>query len=507
MNPKQEIETLIRAKYPIIYVVTWEERRVGELLENVAREVGLRFYSWSMTQGMKPEVTAAQAYSSNKLTADLEALTEIHGTPDHALFHLKDFHPYMGDSRVIRVFRDLAERLRAKAQTVVITAPILKLPTELEKDISVIDFGPPSRDEIEETLDIVLRGVQGKPGVETELSSEQRESLIKSCQGLTLEEVESVFARSLVAKRKLDVDIVLDEKKQIIRKSGVLEYYPATTSLKDVGGMEHLKEWLRKRTRSFSDKALAFGLPAPKGVLLLGVQGCGKSLVAKAIASHWELPMLRMDVGKVFGSLVGQSEENVRKAIQVAESVAPCVLWVDELEKGFAGVQNSFGDSGTTQRVFATFLTWMQEKTSSVFLIATANDVSQLPPELLRKGRFDEIFFIDLPDSLEREDIFSIHLTKRKRDPKAFDLKTLAKKTAGFSGAEIEQVVIAALFSAFDKDRDLLQEDLIEEVKHFVPLSVMMREDIEALREWAKLRTRPASINDDELAASQPATP
>jgi SpoVK/Ycf46/Vps4 family AAA+-type ATPase len=308
-----------------------------------------------------------------------------------------------------------------------------------------------------------------------------------------------------VSTKKLDIDIVLDEKKQIIRKSGVLEYYAASTSLKDVGGMEFLKEWLRKRTRSFSDKAAAFGLPAPKGVLLLGVQGCGKSLVAKAIASHWDLPMLRMDVGKVFGSLVGQSEENVRRAIQVAESVAPCVLWVDELEKGFAGVQcGGYGDSGTTQRVFATFLTWMQEKTAAVFLIATANDVSQLPPELLRKGRFDEIFFIDLPDSPEREEIFSIHLKKRKRDPKDFDLKELAKQTAGFSGAEVEQVVIAGLFAAFDKDRELTQEDLLGEAKEFVPLSVMMREEINALREWAKLRTRPASRNDDEspVAAS-----
>ncbi|MDQ2985801.1 MAG: AAA family ATPase [Armatimonadota bacterium] len=502
MNPKQEIETLIRAKYPILYVVTWEEHRVGETLEKVARDIGLKFYTWSMTQGMKPEVTAAQSYSTSKLTADLEALTEIHGAPDEAIFHLKDFHPYMKDSRVIRVFRDLAERLRGRSQTIVITAPILHLPTELEKEVSVIDFGPPPREEIEEVLDSVLRGISGKPGIDTNLTAEQRELLIKSCQGLTLEEVESVFARSLVSKRKLDVDIVLEEKKQIIRKSGVLEYYAASASLKDVGGMEHLKEWLRKRTRCFSDKAAAFGLPAPKGVLLLGVQGCGKSLVAKAIASHWELPMLRMDVGKVFGSLVGQSEENVRRAIQVAESVAPCVLWVDELEKGFAGVQGSgFGDSGTTARVFATFLTWMQEKTSEVFLIATANDVSLLPPELLRKGRFDEIFFIDLPDSLEREDIFSIHLSKRKRDPKNFDLKTLSKKTAGFSGAEIEQVVIAGLFSAFDKERELTQEDLVEEGSHFVPLSVMMREEIDALREWAKLRTRPASRNDDELPA------
>nr|MBA3725993.1 AAA family ATPase [Armatimonadota bacterium] len=249
------------------------------------------------------------------------------------------------------------------------------------------------------------------------------------------------------------------------------------------------------------DKATEFGLPPPKGVLLLGVQGCGKSLVAKAIASQWGLPMLRMDVGKLFGSLVGQSEENVRRAIQVAESVAPCVLWADELEKGFAGVQGSgFGDSGTTARVFATFITWMQEKTAHVFLVATANDVSQLPPELLRKGRFDEIFFIDLPDREERIEIFGIHLKKRKRDPKNYDLNLLADKTKGFSGAEIEQVIVAGLFAAFDQSRDLIMEDLVSEAKALVPLSVMMSEEIAALRSWAMLRTRPASRNDDETS-------
>lgn len=497
MNARDEIEVLVRAKYPIVFVLTWEERRASEAIESIAQELGRKLFTWSLTQGMKPGV--AERSGAEKLPSELEALTQIHAGPECALFHLKDFHPYMSDTRVIRVFRDLSSRLRSRSQTIVITAPVLRLPVELEKDITVVDFGLPGADEIVEVLDTVLAAIKTAPNVNSSLTDAQREQLIKSCQGLTLDEVEAVFARSLVQKKSLDVDIVLDEKKQIIRKSGLLEYYPANESLKDVGGMENLKEWLRKRAQCFSEKAADFGLPAPKGVLLLGVQGCGKSLVAKAIASHWNLPMLRMDVGKIFGSLVGQSEENVRRAIQVAESVAPCVLWADELEKGFAGVAGSgYGDSGTTARVFATFITWMQEKTSPVFIVATANDVSQLPPELLRKGRFDEIFFIDLPDTEEREDIFRIHIKKRDRNPDSYDLDELAKRTKGFSGAEIEQAVVAGLFAAFDAGRDLEQRDIEAEIEDVVPLSVMMREDIEALREWAQLRTRPASRNDDE---------
>jgi SpoVK/Ycf46/Vps4 family AAA+-type ATPase len=263
--------------------------------------------------------------------------------------------------------------------------------------------------------------------------------------------------------------------------------------------MELLKEWLEKRTKSFTDSAREFGIPAPKGILLLGVQGCGKSLLAKAVAAHWNLPLLKLDVGRIFGSLVGQSEENIRKAIAVAESVAPCVLWADELEKGFAGVGGSgVSDSGTTARVFATFLTWMSEKTAPVFMIATANDVTALPPEMLRKGRFDEIFFVDLPDLEERKEIFAIHLKKRNRPVENFDLQELAQKTRGFSGAEIEQVVVGALYIAYDAGRELGQADLLEEAKNVVPLSVMMSEDIAELRQWAALRTRPASTQDGD---------
>lgn len=500
MEAVAEIEVLVRAKYPILYMISWEERRVEEALGTICKNLNRTLHSWTLTQGMKPPVNrTAGPPKPQALPGELEALALVHEAPEYTVFLLKDFHPYMKDSRVIRLLRDLANRLRGRAQTIILMGPTLTLPMELEKDITVIEFPLPTAKDIEAKLDQVIEAVKDNANVDTGLEPEEREIIIKSAQGLTLDEVESVFARSLVERKEFDVDVILEEKKQIVRKSGLLEYYPAQQSMGDVGGMELLKDWLKKRSKSLTDRAKEYGIPAPKGVLLLGVQGCGKSLLAKAIANEWNLPMLKLDVGRIFGSLVGQSEENIRKAIKVAESVAPCVLWADELEKGFAGVGGSgVSDSGTTARVFATFLTWMQDKTKPVFLIATANDVTALPPEMLRKGRFDEIFFVDLPDLAERESIFAIHLKKRNRDPLKFDLQKLGKETKGFSGAEIEQVVVAALYTSFDGDRELTQEDLVKECEALVPLSVMMAEDISELREWAQLRTRPSSEQDGD---------
>ncbi len=492
MDAAKELDILIRAKYPIIYLLTWEEKRAEEAITRVCSELNRSLHTWSVTQGLRPQVNRAS--SNSALSGELEVLAQMHEAPEYTVFVLRDYHPYMKDARVIRLLRDLSRRLRGKAQTLIILSPTMILPTELEKDVTVIDFGLPEDNEIEDMLDKAIEAVKDNEQVKSKLKPAEREKLIKSASGLTLDEIESVLARSLVSKKRFDLETFLEEKKQIVRKSGLLEYYPAEEQIGDVGGMELLKEWLGKRTESFSDKARKFGIPSPKGVLLLGVQGCGKSLIAKAIAAQWSLPLLKMDVGRIFGSLVGQSEENIRKAIKIAESVAPCVLWADELEKGFAGISGSgVSDGGTTMRVFATFLTWMQEKTKPVFIVATANDVTALPPEMLRKGRFDEIFFIDLPDAAEREQIYSIHITKRKRDPKKYDLKALARASKGFSGAEIEQAVVGSLFAAFDADRELAQEDLIKETKAAVPLSVMMEEEIDELRTWAQMRTRPSS--------------
>jgi len=493
---ERELGVLIRACYPLIYLQTAEESRAEETLKRLAQARGKRLYVWTLTRGYEPPIPApTEAAASRPLAPELEAIAQLLRLQDDALVVLKDFHPYLSDARVIRLLRDLYPRLQRARRTVIFLAPILKLPPELEKQITVLEMPLPSRDEIAHKIQEILLVLKAsQPEVRTDLTPQELDELVSAAQGLTMDEIENVCARSIVEHKALRVDAILSEKKQIVRKSGVLEYYDARETMQDVGGLDLLKEWLRKRRAALSQEARAFGLPAPKGVLLLGVQGTGKSLSAKAIANLWNLPMLRLDVGRIFGSLVGASEANMRAAIRTAEAVAPCILWIDELEKGFAGVQGSgVSDSGTTARVFATFLTWMQDKRAPVFVVATANDVSQLPPELLRKGRFDEIFFIDLPTAAEREQIFAIHLRKRGRDPQHYELKRLAAATEGFSGAEIEQVVVAGLFTAFDAGRELTTEDMLEEARHTVPLAVMMREEIEELRTWAQLRTRPAS--------------
>jgi len=484
-----EISTLIRARYPIIYIVSWEERRVEVALREMALP-SKQVYVWSITTGLQPQPPTGQL-----ATTVLSTLEYIDRSEEEAIFILRDLHSSIADPIIIRRLRDMVADIKNSRKTIIILAPILRLPPELEKDISVVDYDLPSYADLNSLLDLIIDKMKRDGAqVDTSLTEEQREQVIKAAQGLTLTEAENVFARSLVETRRFDVEIIVKEKEQIVRKSGLLEYYPANEKFSDVGGLAKLKDWLVKRGSGFTEKARAFGLPDPKGILLLGVQGCGKSLSAKAVGALWGLPILRLDVGKIFSGIVGSSEHNVRRAIQVTESVAPVVLWMDEMEKGFAGVQSSpFSDAGTTSRVFGTFITWLQEKTAAVFVVATANDITQLPPELLRKGRFDEIFFVDLPSEAERRDIFSIHLLKRKRDLDAFDLNALAASSDGFSGAEIEQAVVSALFDAFAAGRDVTNEDVLISLKASVPISVTMAEQIADLRLWAEKRARPAS--------------
>jgi SpoVK/Ycf46/Vps4 family AAA+-type ATPase len=494
-----ELETLIRARYPIIYVVSWEEERVESAIRQIASDRGKKLYQWTITQGMVLNPT-----NRNDSTTDpLLALDFVMDSRDPAIFLLKDFHSFLNDVKLVRRLRDLTLALKRSFKTIIILAPQLKLPMELEKEVTVVEYCLPSMEELDALLEGIIQSVRQNTQIDVNLTHEQREQILKAAQGLTANEAENVFAKSLVEKRCFDVDVVLSEKEQIVRKSGILEYYPATEEFSGVGGMNELKDWMDKRTVAFTEKARAFGLPNPKGILLLGVQGCGKSLSAKAVASLWKLPLLRMDVGKIFGGIVGQSEENIRKAIRIAESTAPNVVWIDELEKGFAGTQGSgISDGGTTARVFGTFITWLNDKTAPCFVVATANDVSSLPPELLRKGRFDEIFFVDLPSIEERKEIVKIHIEKRKRDLSKFDIDAIAAATAGFSGAEIEQVVISALYDAFSDNHDIDTAALLDEAKRSVPLSVTMSERISILREWARTRARPASSTEPEPVES-----
>jgi SpoVK/Ycf46/Vps4 family AAA+-type ATPase len=485
-----ELETLIRARYPIIYVVSWEEKRVEQAIAAICLARNKKMLQWTVTQGI-----VQNSNNRDDATRDpLAALDHVMASRDQAVYLFKDLHPFLHDTALVRRLRDLTYALKTSYKTIVMLSPVLRLPPELEKEITVVDYALPTLKDLDELLEGIIQSVKANPQITTEMTEEEREQVLQAALGLTGTEAENVFAKSLVEKHRFDVHVILSEKEQIIRKSAILEYYPASEAFADVGGLDLLKDWMSKRTIAFTEKARDFGLPAPKGILMLGVQGCGKSLSARAIASLWNLPLLRLDVGKIFGGIVGQSEENIRKAIRIAESTAPNVVWIDELEKGFSGTQSSgISDGGTTARVFSTFLTWLADKTAPCFVVATANDVSALPPELLRKGRFDEIFFVDLPGESERAEIFEIHLKKRKRDPLLFDLHRLAEAAHGYSGAEIEQAVVSALFDAFDLGRELTTEDILKVVRESIPLSQTMKEKIDILREWSETRARPAS--------------
>jgi len=495
----QEVDILVRAKYPVLYLVTHEEERAEKIISEVARKQNKRCYSWSCTRGLLETGTDMQ--SKKKLsegTRDpMAAMDAVIDNIENAIFIFKDFHPYLKHPDSVRRLRELAGFLRDSPRTLFLISPSLVIPCELEKEITVVEFGFPTPGEVDQKIDEMIDLVKGNAKVKINLGVQDRERFVKACSGLTLREVENVLSKTLISHLKLDGEdfrAILQEKEQIIRKSGVLEFYSATEAFKNVGGLENLKEWLKKRSQAFSEKAKAFGCTPPKGILMLGVQGCGKSLVAKAVSSLWNVPLLRLDMGRIFSSLVGSSEENVRRAIRTAESVSPAILWVDEIEKAFAGVQSSgMSDGGVTSRVFGTFLTWLQEKTSPVFVIATSNKIRDLPPELFRKGRFDDIFFVDLPLPVERMDIFAIHLQKKGRDPKAFDLPRLSAQSEGYSGAEIEEAISSAIYEAFALTQELSTDLIIKSISETYPLSKTMKEEIDDLRKWATERARPAS--------------
>ena len=501
MKVAEEIETLIRARYPILYILTSEEMRVQELIVAIAAKRQKKLFEWSYSTGLVPAGTSIQSHKHrNNATKDpVQALDQVIEQVEPAIFLFKDFHPFLTKNNfaVIRKLKEIAVHLKHSLKTILLVSPVQEIPIELEKEITLLNFPLPSRDDLGELLDKILTEVRQFDQVHIDLDDPGRERLLQAALGLTLGEAENVFAKIIVKDQRLsseDVNEVFAEKQQIVRKSGLLDYCATTESFDRVGGMPVLKDWLRKRASALTAEARAFGLPSPRGILLLGVQGCGKSLCAKAVSSLWQLPLLRFDVGRMFGSLVGSSEENIRRATAVAESVAPAVLWVDEIDKAFAGSQGSGAtDGGTTARVFGTFLTWLSEKAAPVFVVATANDISQLPPELLRKGRLDEIFFVDLPSPEDRLEIFRIHLAQRGRKPEAFDLPALARGSPDFSGAEIEQAIISALYDAFADRAELATSHVLAALEQTVPLAKTMEEQIQRLRGWADGRARNAS--------------
>ena len=515
---EQHLTNLFKARFCFVYIPTWEEIRIVDLITKIANNVKTiktkrDVFIWSSTEGLKKNLKDGQE-SVNNGNEPIDALNFIDNYNNPAILILKDIHPLLGlnnrnaDYNLIRKIRDVAGSLKNAdvSKNVVIIAPSLVLPLELQKDITVVDFDLPTLDEIKSLLNEMIE-MNESSGIVIDLKEDEKEVLCKAAQGLTLQEAENAFARAMVSKGQLtikELDVILDEKCQVIKKTGILEFIKSDFNMNDVGGLENLKKWLIKRNNSWLGKAQKdYNLPAPKGVLITGVPGCGKSLTAKAMSALWQLPLLRLDVGKIFSGLVGSSEENMRKAIQTAEAVAPSILWIDEIEKGFGG-NGGERDGGTATRVFGTFLTWMSEKTKPVFVIATANNINALPSEMLRKGRFDEIFFVDLPTKAERKVIFKLHLEKRLRGSISKDfavtdtlLNKLAEITEGFVGAEIEQVVISALFEAFSENRTLNEEDLYKVIKNTVPLSTTQSEQILAIREWANERAVAATAHDE----------
>jgi len=496
---KEELSILVQAQYPLIYLVTSEEERAEQAIATIAQiRPQRKVYVWTVTQGMV-EYGQPRSVQHNTLSAQAAidwAMNRQQRDPqrDSSIFIFKDLHPFFNDPPTIRGLRDAIASFKGTQRSIILMSPVQTIPLELEKEVVVLDFPLPDMTELNQVLTQQLE----QTGRGRKVSTEAREKLLRAALGLTRDEVEKVYRKAQVTAGRLteaEVDIVLSEKKQIIRRNGILEYIEEDETIDAVGGLEELKKWLMQRSNAFTERAREYGLPQPKGMLILGVPGCGKSLIAKTTSRLWSLPLLRLDMGRVYdGSMVGRSEANLRNALKTAESISPAILFIDELDKAFAGSAGSAdSDGGTSSRIFGSFLTWMQEKNSPVFVMATANRVERLPGEFLRKGRFDEIFFVDLPNAEERQEIFKIHLAKRRREIARFDLDQLAKVSDGFSGAEIEQALIAAMYEAFAQDREFTQLDIIAAIKATQPLSRTMTEQVTALRDWARQRARPAA--------------
>ncbi|MGP1386263.1 MAG: stress-responsive protein Ycf46 [Thainema sp.] len=490
---QEELSILIQAQYPLIYLVTSEEERAEQAISLIAQaKPQQRIFVWTVTHGVV-EYGQPRSVTQHNTVSPEAAIEWVVRQRDPGIFIFKDLHPFLDSPAVTRWLRDAIASFKASNKTIILMSPVQQIPIELEKEVVMLDFPLPDMAELNQVLSQQLERSRSK-----RISTEVREKLLKAALGLTRDEAEKVYRKAHVTAGRLtesEVDIVLSEKQQLIRRNGILEYIEEDETIDSVGGLEELKHWLKQRSDAFTERAREYGLPQPKGMLILGVPGCGKSLIAKTTARLWGLPLLRLDMGRVYdGSMVGRSEANLRNALKTAESISPGILFIDEIDKAFAGSTGSAdSDGGTSSRIFGSFLTWMQEKKSPVFVMATANRVERLPGEFLRKGRFDEIFFVDLPNEQERTDIFQIHLSKRRRDSNRFDLPQLAKVSEGFSGAEIEQAIIAAMYEAFAQDREFSQLDIIAAIKSTLPLSKTMNEQVTALRDWARQRARPAA--------------
>jgi len=491
MDVLHELELLIRARTRLIAIDSFDEGHVEGIVRRAAKKLVMPFYSWTLSEGLVPP-GGAPIYDSRTPLSALNNMRELkHG----GVYLLKDLASHLGEPGVARKLKDLVDKRSGRPRTYILVAPNVELPELLVKHAARLDLSMPSEKELGEMVWRVVTEFGVGREIDVRLNDNDFRTLTHGLRGLTLAEAERAVGRALADDMALtpeDLAGVLDVKREIIQEDGAIEFVPSSVDFDDVGGLEGLKDWLNKRSRAHTPEGAAFGLEPPKGVVLLGVQGCGKSLAARAVAAAWHLPLLRMEPGRIYDKYIGESDRRMEHALRAADHMAPCVLWIDEIEKGFAAFGNSEADGGLSRRIFGRLLGWLQDRKQPVFVVATCNDVASMPPELMRKGRFDEVFFIDLPGPEEREAVFRIHLEQRDRKPAAFDLDRLAAASEGFSGAEIEQAIVAGLYTAFANDDELDTDTLVGELTSTRPLSVTRAEEVTALRNWAKGRTVPA---------------
>ena len=482
MNFLNDFILLLKARYPIIYITTNEEERIEYLIRYCAKKYVTRiYYSWDFVDGYQGNPNDKGFAARNPLEA-LELIEKL--TPETAsLFVLKDYDNFFKDFSVVRKLKNLSRNLKTQQKNIIILSPEINIPDTLKEFVTLIEFPLPNYSEILEELKRLVNSLQ------QDIPQDVIFSIATACQGLSLERIRRVLSKVIATYGEINESsptLILQEKKQIIQQTQLLEFCLTDKTISDLGGLDNFKSWLDIRDKAFSPEAVEYGLPYPKGLLLVGVQGTGKSIAAKIIAHEWQLPLLRLDFGRLFASLIGQSESRVRKMIEIAEALSPCVLWVDEIDKAFAGAQSS-GDSGTTSRVLATFITWLSEKTSPVFVVSTANNIDMIPPEILRKGRFDEIFFLDLPTREEREAIFGVHIKRfRPKTANTYKLRLLGELSRDFSGAEIEQVIIDAMRIGFNENREFTNEDILASIQNLVPLARTKSKEISLLKQWSE---------------------
>ena len=493
MKFNSELNIFLKARYPVIYINTVEEDRIEYLIrKNVKINLKRSIYSWDFVDGYTNNPNNQGFGSRNPLQA-LELVERLNPeTP--AIFLLKDFNRFLNDLTVSRKLRNLSRILKLQPKTIIIIGSELNIPRELQDLITIINFYLPVENEIEQELSRLINSLN------IQIDPETLENLTRVCQGLSLERIRRVLSKIIATYKTIDknsISVLLSEKKQIIGQTEILEYWSSNENIQKIGGVDNLKDWLRKRKTSFGIQASNYGLPTPRGLLLIGIQGTGKSLTAKAVATEWQLPLLKLDVGKLFGGIVGESESRLRQTIELAETLSPCILWIDEIDKAFT-INDSKSDGGTSNRVLATFISWLSEKTKPVFVVATANNVDLLPLEIIRKGRFDEIFFLDLPKRHEREEIFKIHMQEfRPETWMLFDYEQLAKLSESFSGAEIRQSIIEGMYHAFYEEREFTTEDICRALKELIPLAQLENNQTLKLQNWAVSgRIRSASSKD-----------